>query len=66
MARSTVEDCLKKITNRFEMVLCAAYRTRQLHQGHPAKVEAKDKQTVVALREIAAGEVARDMLDRVN
>ena len=53
MARITVEDCLKKIPNRFEMVLCAAYRARQLNDGHAPRVDAKDKNTVIALREIA-------------
>ncbi|HBC69754.1 MAG: DNA-directed RNA polymerase subunit omega [Duodenibacillus sp.] len=66
MARITVEDCLKKVNNRFEMVLCAAYRARLLTQGHAQKVEAKDKPTVVALREIAAGAVGREMLERVS
>ena len=51
MARITVEDCLKKIPNRFEMVLCAAYRARQLNDGHAPRVDAKDKNTVIALRE---------------
>lgn len=65
MARITVEDCLKKIPNRFEMVLSAAYRARLVAQGHTPKVEAKDKPTVIALREIANGDVGREMLDRV-
>ncbi len=55
MARITVEDCLKTVPNRFELVLAATYRARQLVQGHAARVDAKDKATVVALREIAAG-----------
>ena len=65
MARVTVEDCLKKINNRFEMVLCAAYRARLISQGHAPKIEAKDKPTVIALREVAQGEVGREMLERV-
>ena len=65
MARITVEDCLKKISNRFEMVLCAAYRARLICQGHAPKVEAKDKPTVIALREIAHGDTGKEMLDRV-
>lgn len=66
MARITVEDCLKKIPNRFQMVLVAAYRARHLTQGYYApKVEAKDKPAVVALREIAKGEVGLEMLKRV-
>lgn len=66
MARITVEDCMKKIPNRFEMVLCAAYRARQLNDGHAPRVEAKDKNTVIALREIAQGSVSREMLERVS
>ena len=56
MARVTVEDCLKNVRNRFELVLIAAKRARQLMRGKEAKVEwDNDKSTVVALREIAAG-----------
>ena len=54
MARITVEDCLKTIPNRFELVLAATYRARQLVQGHSPRVESRDKATVVALREVAA------------
>lgn len=43
MARITVEDCLKKIPNRFQMVLVASVRARQLSQGHTPKIECKDK-----------------------
>ncbi|NQW57091.1 MAG: DNA-directed RNA polymerase subunit omega, partial [Polynucleobacter sp.] len=46
MARITVEDCLKTIPNRFELVLAATYRARQLVQGHTPRVESKDKPTV--------------------
>ncbi|MEY4059833.1 MAG: hypothetical protein RL551_1089 [Pseudomonadota bacterium] len=48
MARITVEDCLKTIPNRFELVLAATYRARQLVQGHSPRVESRDKATVVA------------------
>ena len=65
MARITVEDCLKTVPNRFELVLAATYRARQLVQGHAARVDSKDKATVVALREIAAGVTDRDMLTKV-
>ena len=65
MASITVEDCLKTVPNRFELVLAATYRARQLVQGHAARVDAKDKATVVALREIAAGVTDRDMLTKV-
>jgi DNA-directed RNA polymerase subunit omega len=65
MARITVEDCLEKVPNRFQLVLAATYRARMLSQGHSPKVETKNKPTVTALREIAAGEVGLEMLRRV-
>lgn len=65
MARITVEDCLKQIPNRFQLALAAAYRARQLTQGHTPKVEAKDKPAVLALREIAAGKTGIEMLRKV-
>lgn len=56
MARVTVEDCLKNVKNRFELVIVAAKRARALMRGKDPKVEwDNDKPTVVALREIAAG-----------
>lgn len=65
MARITVEDCLQKIPNRFQLVLAATYRARMLSQGHAPKIEARNKPGVTALREIAAGEVGVEMLRRV-
>ncbi len=65
MARITVEDCLEKIPNRFELVLCATYRARMLSQGHTPKVESKNKPAVTALREIADGKIGREMLRKV-
>jgi len=65
MARITVEDCLTQIPNRFELVLSAAYRARQLAQGATPKLDSKDKPTVTALREVAAGLVGREMLRKV-
>ena len=65
MARITVEDCLKQIPNRFELALSATYRARMLAMGHTPKIEAKDKPTVTALREIAAGVTGIEMLRRV-
>ncbi|HDR9213494.1 TPA: DNA-directed RNA polymerase subunit omega [Burkholderia vietnamiensis] len=65
MARITVEDCLKQIPNCFELALAATYRARQLAQGHTPKIESRDKPTVVALREIAAGQVGVEMLKKV-
>lgn len=56
MARVTVEDCLKNVKNRFELVIIAAKRARQLMRGKEPQVDwDNDKCTVVALREIAAG-----------
>lgn len=65
MARITVEDCLKHIPNRFQLTLAATYRARQLAQGHTPKVDAKDKPTVTALREIAEAKVGIEMLKKV-
>jgi DNA-directed RNA polymerase subunit omega len=56
MARITVEDCLENIDNRFELVLTATKRARQIAHGAEALVdEENDKPTVIALREIAEG-----------
>jgi len=65
MARITVEDCLRKIPNRFQLVLAATYRARMLSQGHAPKIESKNKPGVTALREIAAGEIGIEMLRKV-
>ncbi len=67
MARITVDDCMKLIPNRFELTLAATYRARQLTNGATPLVESdKDKPTVIALREIAAGKVGKEMLNRAN
>ena len=64
MARITVEDCIEKIPNRFELVLVAARRARQIAHGSPLLIHpAKDKPTVTALREIAEGRVDKTILD---
>jgi len=65
MARITVEDCLEKIPNRFELVLAATYRARMLSQGHAPKIESKNKPGVTALCEIAAGKIGLEMLKKV-
>lgn len=58
MARITVEDCLNRVGNRFELVLTATRRARQLANGAEALIaEEDDKPTVLALREIAVGAV---------
>jgi DNA-directed RNA polymerase subunit omega len=63
MARITVEDCLQKVPNLFQLVLVAAKRARQLANGAHAMVDwENDKATVVALREIAEGYINEDIL----
>ena len=63
MARITIDDCLERIPNRFELTLAATNRARQLSAGSAALVDIdRDKPTVVALREIAAGKVGIEML----
>lgn len=65
MARVTVDDCMKMIPNRFELTLAATYRARQLTMGSTPMVEAeRDKPTVIALREVAAGKVGLEILSR--
>lgn len=65
MARITVEDCLDNVDNRFELVMVAARRARQLMTGgkDPMVAEENDKSTVIALREIAEGLVDIELLD---
>ncbi len=67
MARITVEDCLARIPNRFQLTLAATYRARQLAQGAEPLVDAaRDKPTVTALREVASGRIGIEMLKRVH
>lgn len=69
MARITVDDCLEKIPNRFQLTLVAAVRARQISNGSDPLVSAhgqRDKPTVMALREIAAGKVGLEILARVQ
>ncbi len=64
MARVTVEDCLDNVDNRFQLVLLATRRARQLANGKEALLDwENDKPTVVALREIAEGKVGRELLE---
>ena len=67
MARITVEDCIEKIPNRFELVLAATKRARQIVRGSPLLIpydpSEKDKPTVIALREIAGGMVDKSILE---
>ena len=63
MARVTVEDCVDKVPNRFELVISAAQRSRQISSGAPLHVERdNDKNSVVSLREIAEDKVDVDDL----
>jgi DNA-directed RNA polymerase subunit omega len=66
MARVTVEDCLENVANRFELVMVASKRARQLATGgrDPLVQEESDKPTVIALREIAEGLVTNEILRR--
>ena len=65
MARITVDDCMKVFPNRFQLTLAATYRARQLSAGASPLVESnRDKHTVIALREIAAGKVGTEILKR--
>jgi len=67
MARVTVEDCLERVDNRFQLVLVATKRARQLAMGADPSVSwDNDKPTVVALREIAAGNIDSSILDEVT
>ena len=64
MARITVEDCLEQVENRFHLVRVASKRARQIMNGKEPTLEwDNDKATVLALREIAAGNVTEEMLE---
>ena len=63
MARVTVEDCIDKVENRFDLVLLASHRARMISSGQPIRIDRDDdKNPVVALREIADGELTPDDL----
>ncbi len=59
MSRITVEDCLQHVSSRFELVMLASKRARQLFKGARPLVESDNREVVVALREIAAAKVRR-------
>ena len=64
MARITVEDCLEKVDNQYDLVLLAKERTVQLNAGSPMLVEEdNDKRTIIALREIGDGKIATNELE---
>lgn len=65
MARITIDDCLARIPNRFELTLSATNRARQITSGSAPLLDPdRDKATVIALREIAAGKVGIEMLHK--
>lgn len=67
MARTTVEDCLENVDNRFQLVLIASKRAREISLGSdPMVTRDNDKPTVIALREIAQGLVDATILDNTN
>ncbi len=67
MARITVDDCLKLIPNRFELTLAATFRARQITNGAAPMLEAnRDKATVIALREMAAGKYGVEILVKTS
>jgi len=67
MARITVEDCLEVVPNRFELVLTATKRARQIgHGSEPLIEEENDKPTVIALREIASGHIDAERVDLIQ
>ena len=59
MSRITVEDCLEKVNNRFELVMLASKRARQLFKGAKPMIDSDNREIVVALREIAEGKVRK-------
>ncbi len=67
MARITVEDCVSKVDNVFDLVLLASRRARRLANGAEAFIEwENDKPTVVALREIAEGHITAEIMDELE
>lgn len=67
MARITIEDCLEHVENRFKLVLLASTRARQLSHGAQEFIPRnKDKDTVLALREIAEGHVNADNINQLH
>lgn len=67
MARVTVEDCLEKVDNRFDLVMVATRRARQISNGKEPLVDLEnDKPTVVALREIADGLISTEIMDKIE
>ena len=66
MARVTIEDCLEKVENRYELVYLTAKRVKQLREGDEALVKSKNKEIVTALREIAAGKISHAPIEEYD
>jgi DNA-directed RNA polymerase subunit omega len=66
MARVTIEDCLEQVPNRFSLIHLAFQRVKQLRSGAEPKIQSKNKEVVVALREIAAGKVDIPLVTDLN
>ena len=66
MARITVEDCLQKVNNRFALIHMASKRVRELRRGDEPTIISKNRDIVVALREIAAGNVSQTTNEELN
>lgn len=66
MARITIEDCLEKVENRYELVHLTTKRVKQLREGSDQLVKSKNKDIVTALREIAAGKVKHSVVSEYD
>jgi DNA-directed RNA polymerase subunit omega len=66
VARVTIEDCLEQVPNRFSLIHLAFQRIKQLRTGAPPLIQSKNKEVVVALREIAAGKVSFPFESELN
>lgn len=66
MARITIEDCLEKVENRYELVHLCSKRVKQLRDGAEPLVRSKNKEVVTALREIAAGKIAHALVSEYD
>lgn len=64
--RLKIEDSVNQIKNRFDLILCASQRARQLHAGHMATIDIGSRENVTALREIAAGNIGIEMLRNIQ
>lgn len=66
MARITIEDCLDKVENRYELVHLTIKRVKQLREGDEPLIRSKNKSVVTALREIAAGKVSHAAVEEYD